>query len=256
MNYWEKRMLDHGHTGWKDPAIYAFDQKIRLEVVKELLSKSNILDTILDHEGSLLDFGCGSGDFSAFLKDYYKNVYMFDVSEYIVEMAASRVKNSIPISSLDKLFDIQSSYDTILSVTVLQHIMDDEEMSLILQYFNKKLTREGVFLCIETFPKLGNSMQRNWNCHQFETLMEQNDFVIEEKYDFYYPPANELFLAYADTVYIKILSSLYGNIKFLRKMIINKMQKYASKYNENIYQFIKMGTNDFGTKVYVLRKKI
>lgn len=36
-NFWTKRVVDFGHTGWADEAIYAFDQPIRIEIVDYLV---------------------------------------------------------------------------------------------------------------------------------------------------------------------------------------------------------------------------
>lgn len=40
--YWENRTKEKGHTGWSDPIIYSYDQKIRLNTVKYILKSLSI----------------------------------------------------------------------------------------------------------------------------------------------------------------------------------------------------------------------
>ena len=59
--FWSGRLICHGHTGWSDPVVYAYDQLERLEIIKSVVSKNKFKN------GVALDFGCGTGDFSKLL---------------------------------------------------------------------------------------------------------------------------------------------------------------------------------------------
>ncbi len=40
--YWENRTKEKGHTGWADPLIYSYDQKIRLNTIEYILKAMSI----------------------------------------------------------------------------------------------------------------------------------------------------------------------------------------------------------------------
>lgn len=40
--YWENRTKEKGHTGWADPLIYSYDQKIRLNTIEYILNAMSI----------------------------------------------------------------------------------------------------------------------------------------------------------------------------------------------------------------------
>src|SRR5712691_8684489 len=60
-SFWSQRLHVHGHTGWSDPTIYAYDQLERLRLVEAAISKTQVV------RGRALDFGSGTGDFSRLL---------------------------------------------------------------------------------------------------------------------------------------------------------------------------------------------
>lgn len=39
-NFWSDRVKNYGHTGWANPAIYDFDQPIRVKIVEKLICKN------------------------------------------------------------------------------------------------------------------------------------------------------------------------------------------------------------------------
>jgi hypothetical protein len=59
--FWQTRYAKHGHTGWSDSAIYAYDQLERLAIV------GSAIERLGNGPETALDYGCGSGDFSPLL---------------------------------------------------------------------------------------------------------------------------------------------------------------------------------------------
>ena len=82
--YWENRTKEKGHTGWSDPIIYSYDQKIRLNTVKYILKSLSI------RGGSALDYGCGTGDFSVLLSKFFDKVKATDLSDNVLEIALKK----------------------------------------------------------------------------------------------------------------------------------------------------------------------
>lgn len=251
-NYWEKRMKEYGHTGWGDPAIYAFDQRIRLNVVAE------IVDMYLKGVGNnLLDFGCGTGDFSYELSYKYKNIYLYDVSETCVENACGRLNNGIAVLDFEKLKMINVKYDTILSITVLQHIVDDNELRDRLSYMYDNLSHDGILIVEESFlGKIDSMIEQSWTSVAFEGLITELGFQVFKKYNYYYPDnSNKHFRAYVNRMDVRVLRKIYNHVSLKKKKAIQKiLESIACRYNSNTKDFYYDWTNEFGTKIYVLKK--
>lgn len=247
--YWDKRMENSGHTGWSDPAIYAFDQSIRIRAVKKILAASG---------NNMLDFGCGTGDFSKALSSDFKHIFLYDICDPALEYAQKRISNSVSINSLDELEkSYEGVFDVILSVTVLQHIMDDTQLANTLKILKNSLNSDGKLLVVESFFQKGNSLQREWGYSQFEKMIGQTGFLIHKKYDFYYPDNNcKLFRKYIKRFDVRLLRKIYiiTKKKKLKKMIEQRLSKISSKYNSHEEDFYFDFSEKKGTKIYILKK--
>ena len=250
VNYWNERIKKTGTTGWSDPIVYAFDQGIRVRVIKTLLKEKS--------GGVLLDYGCGTGDFSKALEEQFESIYLYDISDLALNIARNRIENAMPIKIEQlNLNEYRGLFDVILSITVLQHIVNDEEMNYTLDCLNNSLKKGGWFLVLESFFEQGNSVTRNWGCAEFETLMKNKGFAVCEKYNFYYPDEkNNSYSRYSRRIDTKILGKLYSYIKYkkFRRIILSRLRRIASRYNFTEGEYY----NDFsakkGTKIYLLSK--
>ena len=117
INYWTTRYKAFGHTGWKSPLIYAYDQLERLAIISEKISASNVPIY------NALDFGCGTGDFTKLLLKNGAKVWSYDPNV----KPDIHHENMVYIESHSSLMSLKEQMDLILSVTVLDHILDDEE---------------------------------------------------------------------------------------------------------------------------------
>ena len=74
---WNERALSQGHTGWGNSSIYNYDQPSRIHSILK------IIDSLpFPINGfSILDFGCGTGDFSSALAKLGAKVTGIDASE-------------------------------------------------------------------------------------------------------------------------------------------------------------------------------
>jgi SAM-dependent methyltransferase len=140
--FWKKRFATHGHTGWADQFIYGFDQPCRLHVFSQWLESNESVP------GSVLDFGCGSGEFSHLLAQRGWCVTGYD--KYVQpQLVHPRFEFT---SHLPDPARAASSFDLIIAVTVLDSITDEREFQATLAYLRGVLSFNGRFLFIEYAP--------------------------------------------------------------------------------------------------------
>jgi 2-polyprenyl-3-methyl-5-hydroxy-6-metoxy-1,4-benzoquinol methylase len=143
--FWAERVRRHGHTGWSDPATYWYDQRLRLKTIEAtaLVPQSTRLP-------SALDFGCGVGDFCRVLAPHFEAVTGYDPS--VEALARARVRNPAPNVRYDDRLEValDRRHDLILSVTVLQHIVDDAALQMLLQQLAAALAPGGRVVVMET----------------------------------------------------------------------------------------------------------
>jgi 2-polyprenyl-3-methyl-5-hydroxy-6-metoxy-1,4-benzoquinol methylase len=150
-DYWNKRFKLYGHTGWKIPELHAYDQKVRLKAVMRLLAKTGFL---IDECKSVLDIGCGSGDFVFEFAQRQARVVGFDLSNEVVEATRQRFELydnvEIVCMSVENTHLPEQSFDLITSITVLQHIPSDQQLLKSLQNLFGLLKPDGYLLLLET----------------------------------------------------------------------------------------------------------
>lgn len=184
--YWENRAKEKGHTGWSDPIIYSYDQKIRLNTVEYILRLLSI------RGGSALDYGCGTGDFSILLSKYFDEVKATDLSDNVLKIAL-QVNNRTNIEYLslrnDNIF--LNKYNLILSVTVLQHILDDSDLLKLLKNFRDSIKFNGAIVLLESFANDNqeniNNYIRNRSEKHFCNLVKYSGLKVIDSYNFYNP---------------------------------------------------------------------
>lgn len=148
IEFWNARASVHGHTGWSNKLIYAFDQQARLKAVEHVLRRLEV------PRGVALDFGAGSGDFVAILSSLFAKVIACDISDRVVDIARRRhaALRNVSFAHTPGLEDLpvaDGSVDLILSVTVLETILDDDLLRETLCHLQRKLSPSGVFVTLE-----------------------------------------------------------------------------------------------------------
>jgi len=158
--FWSQRYRAMGHTGWSDPIIYSYDQIERLANVESVIENLNI------KPNHIFDFGCGTGDFSRMLLNKGFKVYGYDPH------VNPRLLNPkfFYIEQHDQIDDfIKEPVGLILSVTVLDHILDDEEFYDELVYLRTKIAKTGFLLCLEYALDEG-AIQKKSSYQAFRTM--------------------------------------------------------------------------------------
>lgn len=144
--FWNARVRRHGHTGWADAAIYAYDQRLRLRAVADAVAALP-----REHRRRALDFGCGVGDFTAQLATRFEHVVGHDIAPAALARARERVRaGNVAFAAARDAALGAGPFDLILLVTVLQHVLDDAELLALLRDLAASLTRGGSVIALET----------------------------------------------------------------------------------------------------------
>jgi len=118
--------------------LYGEEQEKKIRVIEEIYNKL-FNDKVFDKG---LDYGCGTGISTIFLSKIAREVYIYDISEKMLEIAKNKVKNAIIIKKED--FDKYNNFfDVITSITVLQ---DSENPEEDLTNINKLLKDDGLLI--------------------------------------------------------------------------------------------------------------
>jgi len=252
--FWNNRAKIYGHTGWEDPVIYAYDQYVRIKAIEKIINS-------LDCERKLaLDFGTGTGDFAQILSKEFKSVLAFDISRSVLNIAQDKYGHIPNIKFLhgnsikDVVID-DDSLNLILSITVLDHILEDKELSKTILHFEKKLSKNSYIVALE-YPPLdkrdGNAYQRFLQFSEWCSLFSNCGFYLEKYYGFYHPkkfPCKSYKL-YSNNWAVKFFKKL-KNFSYLKKRILKKL---AYSFIRGKYDFFWEGREEDILKIMIFRK--
>lgn len=202
--FWSQRVRRYGHTGWSDAATYAYDQRLRLKAVSWLLKPMS----------AALDYGCGVGDFCALLATRAQRVVGHDLSRDALLRAARRhPSTAIRYEPVAQAVWSQR-YDLILSITVLQHVVDDGELQSLLQHCADALQPDGRMIVLETLAdetRDGGYLKRRTRAALVDAFA-QAGLSLQSRRGFYHPTEcpTPAFTAYRRRFVVRLLSRLAG----------------------------------------------
>lgn len=145
--FWEKRVIDFGElsTGYTDPIFYEYDDNIRW---------STFVNNVKIKKGNrVLDVGCNFGKWCRKIKALGAEVIGIDISEKVINIAKS-YKNNITyhaVKAEDMNFH-KNSFDVIISITVLQHILDNKKFEKAVKKISDSVKKEGLVFIIDSAP--------------------------------------------------------------------------------------------------------
>lgn len=189
--FWNKRVQLYGHTGWSNRYLYDFDQKARLAGIEGLMSSIEL------EYGTAVDFGTGAGDFAAMLAGRFRKVIAFDISDAVIARARDRYNScsNVEFISEEDIFAVdlpRGKIDLILSVTVLDHIVEDQELLRTMKYFRELLSQTGKLVALEYAPDRKRNAapyQRFMPFESWRDLFEKSGMELREYFGFYDPLA-------------------------------------------------------------------
>jgi len=152
--FWDERFRTHGHTGESDPILYAYDQQQRLDAIQRALAGAGV--TVAAHT-KILDVGCGTGDMIARLSDYYQpEITGIDLSPatiaYTRQRFATNPKVKLLASSLEELDFPAASFDLVIGINILQHILEPGSFAQAISRMTDVLRPGGHILVMDFSP--------------------------------------------------------------------------------------------------------
>lgn len=149
--YWDQRVNLFGHTGWSNASLYAYDQRLRISRILELVD--------IAHDAVVLDFGCGIGELTYSLAiEYPKAQFLgMDISELAIDLAESRLVGMpnvrFKVGQIDDDGLESCKFDLILCVTVLQHI-EPSNLATVIDNMARLLRPNGKIIVLENVYRL------------------------------------------------------------------------------------------------------
>lgn len=229
--YWDERVERFGHTGWKNQVIYAFDQLARLKAIE------TTLDALDLRGGTALDFGTGTGDFLPLLAGRFHQVIAYDISGDVLKVAKKRHRRlaNVQFGIADRLSNLplqDHSLALILSVTVLQHVMDDGELLGILQCFRRKLCTTGTVIHLGCAPLVSRPTapyMRYLSLEGWCALFGREGFYLHKQFGFEHPVErpSTAYQAYQRDCWVRALAHVSG-LKFAQRLLGRRARRYLA----------------------------
>lgn len=239
--FWNETVKKNGHTGFSNQLYYKYDQPIRIRSIWKIYEKYSHI--FYGNQINILDIGTGTGDFiELFSKINNVQIQAYDISTEIINITKKRFKkyNNIKISQSNTIdFDSNLKYQIINSVTVMQHLINIDDLNKSLNNIHNLLAENGIFIMLELSPKImsnnsdeisKNSYIVKRNFSEWITILENNNFSIQEIWTY---PQNGIIL---NTAVMTFLSKI-------KKKLIN------NRFNNNIRNKVT------GQKIPVIQNK-
>ncbi|MBI2547975.1 class I SAM-dependent methyltransferase [Candidatus Woesearchaeota archaeon] len=153
--YWNERIRTYGmkSTGSRHPILYEYSDTLKWKIFKRTLTTLPLkpLDKI-----NILDVGCGYGRWSLQLSKEGYRVVGVDVSDESIKNARKEAeKQGVAVTFLQmpaQSIKFDQKFDLAISITVLQHVMNDEQWEKTFQNIYDLLKPGGFFFLIESAP--------------------------------------------------------------------------------------------------------
>jgi 2-polyprenyl-3-methyl-5-hydroxy-6-metoxy-1,4-benzoquinol methylase len=144
--YWEERALKHGRfaCGYLDPRDEVYEQPLRWAAFTRICPIESGL--------RVLDIGCGVGNWSVRMAAQGAWVTGVDISARMISMAKPHARVEYRVAAAHELDCPDRHFDLMVSVTVLQHITDTEELKHALRNLHRMLKDSGRFFMLEYSP--------------------------------------------------------------------------------------------------------
>lgn len=244
--YWNNRAKKFGHTGWTDFATYFYDQNLRLNTIKKILVTSGLKCN------TGLDYGCGTGEFCKMIIEFCDKVIATDISEDVLKMARSKnADNAIEYLLFDdSVFKYQ--YDLILTVTVLQHIIDNNDLAEIINNFKLSLRENGTIIVFESFSEQTSTSDflNLRNAQELQKIFTDSGFVLKTYFNYYHPLTSPtvLFNKYRTNKFVILLNMLCFFAVPGSRFLLKRIATYVSDKDNGIVH------HDTCTKILIFGK--
>ena len=144
--YWDSRARNYGRAGvgYSDGGQFEYEDRLRWAAFRRICPVRSGM--------RVLDLGCGVGRWSVRLANLGCQVVGTDISPLFVEMAQPHPMVEYKVMTAQNLDLPAQSFDLALSVTVLQHVMDDGDLQRSIANLARVLKRGGRMMLLEYSP--------------------------------------------------------------------------------------------------------
>ncbi|MFH7903092.1 MAG: class I SAM-dependent methyltransferase [Candidatus Aenigmatarchaeota archaeon] len=152
--------------------LYGEEQKNKILEIEKIYSRL-FLSKIFEKG---LDYGCGTGISTSFLAKIAKEIYIYDLSEKMIQKTKEKIKN-VKIIRKEELDKYEKFFDIILSVTVLQDSKNPEEDLKILE----KVLKDDGILILTVLKRKGLAFWKPLIKKYFDIIWfseEEKDFIF------------------------------------------------------------------------------
>lgn len=157
--YWEKRAREFGSQGRGLAAVCSYGMPAFYNHYIESCQRRALLPVLPRISlgmGAALDIGCGVGRWSLELAARGHEVTGIDLSPHMIDLARARAAQegaTCSFSAADVIsLQLGQSFDLILCVTVLQHILDPAQAQAAIQRLAAHLAPGGQLILLEAAP--------------------------------------------------------------------------------------------------------
>lgn len=173
--FWDQTAKKFGEDGYR--AVLVPTSRGILNWYLDFLQRSALRRVLNRLEGKrVLDVGCGVGRWSSRLVQAGAHVIGFDLVQEMVKTARNRAVTQgfdnidFIVASAHMLPFVSQSFDAALSVTVLQHIIDENQFRDAVQELIRTTRMDGKIILLELAPhkKENVSVQFPTACHTYE----------------------------------------------------------------------------------------
>lgn len=237
--YYESKdyISHHQDSGSLKEKLYKLLQSFNLNY------KRNIIAKLIPAHSSILDYGCGAGEFLKFIEDDF-NVFGFEPNLSARNAAQQKLKKGTIIQDLDSF---QNGYlDAITLWHVFEHIENQQD---ILKIFHNKLKTKGLLIIAVPNPSSydAEKYKEFWAAYDvprhvfhftksgMENLMNNDQWKI-----------NKIKPLLLDSFYISMLSEKYKKspLFWLKGMIYGAISNFKASKN-----------GQFSSLIYIIEKK-
>lgn len=235
-------MSHNSHSSGLVQSIYRYARKYMMRKKLSLIQKISGKQ----QNFSLLDFGCGTGDFLGFVKQH--NIFAEGVEPDQHAREIAKTVNGVDTYSIENSVNIEEGkFDVITLWHVLEHV---HELHAQIEYFNKWLKKDGILLIavpnIESYDakkygKYWDAIDVPRHIYHFspkniQQIVTQHKFIFLQQYP--------LFL---DAFYISMRSEWHiGTGKFL-----SFLKAIVAGINSNLYA---RKTLNYSSLIYIFKK--
>lgn len=237
--YYESKeyISHHQDSGSLKEKLYKFLQNFNLNY------KKNILSEYLHNNKTVLDYGCGAGEFMKYIENDFET-FGYEPNESAKNVVIEKVRKAKIINNLNDIPD--KSLDAITLWHVFEHIENQDE---ILQQFYTKLKKNGLLIIAVPNPTSYDALkyQEYWAAYDvprhiyhfsksgMEKLMNNKNWKIKK--------IKPLLL---DSFYISMLSEKYkkSSLFWLKGMFYGFISNVKA-----------LKTSEFSSLIYIIEKK-